>query len=120
MGLQGAHRGEHRTGVTAPIFFNDPNARRQLLEKGEVYTLRRPRETTGYAGARVGSYHKFEDIGQVVVTLVCRQAADEVLQQYVWKSGFPTVAAWRLAASKGATELYRVARATSDSPPAFK
>ena len=89
------------------IFFNVEEARKHLLEKGYVYTLRRKRRT-GRDTARSGSYYRFEDLGEVEVEFVKKISAPEELKPYVHASGFKTVEEWLKHAEEGADHLYKV------------
>ena len=96
--------------AVSPIFFNVPQAKDQLVKRGEVYTLRRKRKSDGPTTARVGNILKFVALGKVDVEHVKDiEACDrDELGEYVGKSGFSTVEAWCSARAAGANSLYHV------------
>jgi hypothetical protein len=93
--------------VTAPIFFNRPAARAQLMRTGRAYTLRR-RRSVGIARAREGSYHRFRDLGLVHVSEVAPRPAPESLSAFLHLSGYSSVAEWESDAAPGADYVYFV------------
>lgn len=94
--------------MVAPIYFNVPEARRQLLDHKKVYTLRRHRETVGHSTARQGSYIDFQSLGNVFIEPVKVIKDKSELEPFVKFSGFETVEKWLEKASKEANHLYLV------------
>jgi hypothetical protein len=93
--------------VTAPIFLNRPEARRQYKLRGLLCTLRK-RRGEGRTRARSGSLFKFEDLGPVLVIKIKERPSDEFLGRFVEFSGFDALAKWKAAAEPGANVLYYV------------
>ena len=98
--------------AASPIFFNVPQAQRQLEEKRCVVTLRRRRKSEGKTHARVGNLFHFRDLGEVTVELlkegITNCEAD--LEPYLEESGFKSTKEWCARATAGADTLYRVCR----------
>lgn len=92
------------------IFFNVPEARRELLDKGLVYTLRSSFRAVGETKAVTGSYHKHEPLCDVEVSRVTTVSHPSDLYPYLHHSGFTNVDDWLQAAKLSARTLYRVDR----------
>lgn len=93
------------------IFFNIAEARKELLDKGLVYTLRSEFRGIGRTEAVMGSYGDHEKLCKVRVSRVMwaiRGAFD--LVPFVNESGFSTTEDWIRAASNTARTLYKVER----------
>jgi len=86
------------------MWFNNPQARIQLLTKGHVFTLRPKIRRTGYEPL---FYDNFEKKGTVLVTYLMEVNIDWWLEPYCNESGFLTIASWRAAAGDSRF-LYRV------------
>jgi|GEM_PF-1742365 hypothetical protein len=97
-----------RAKAVAPIFFNVPEARDQLLNSGQVYTIRRKRKSVGETMAREGNIFQFKELGKVNIELVKEISGPQDLGEYVSRSGFPTAEAWYAKAAAGADHLYDV------------
>ena len=87
-----------------PIWFNVKEARKHLLRRGFVYTLRPRRRRTGRDVLLYGDYRKK---GTVFVEFVKEVTDDRELAKYVGFSGFRSVEEWRSKA-KGGRYLYKV------------
>lgn len=92
------------------VFFNVPEARKQLLEHGVVYSLRMKR-FEGETTAVRGSMFKHESLARVKVELCERNPCDKCLRWHVGESGFASVEAWL----KTALEHYREHKIKSKS-----
>lgn len=93
------------------IFFNVPEARTQLLDKGLVYTLRpRKRKQEGETTAVQGSYFSRKTVCKVNVGFVEKISFAGDLTFYVKQSGFKTIIDWQKA-TKDAKFLYKVTKA---------
>lgn len=76
------------------MYFNEPDVLHELLNKGEVYTVRHyPAER--FAKGRTARYSKVR-FGKVEVETV-GDLSDALLSQYVYKLGFVSVKAWKEA-----------------------
>lgn len=76
------------------MYFNEPDVLHELLNKGEVYTVRHyPAER--FSKTRTARYSKVR-FGKVEVETV-GDLSDALLSQYITKSGFVTVKAWKEA-----------------------
>lgn len=73
------------------IWFNVPEARHHLLEKGSVYTLRPKRRREG---RDMICYNGFGKKGMCRITFVAEIHDDTELIEFVGRSGFPTIEAW--------------------------
>jgi hypothetical protein len=96
--------------MSAPILFNHPKARHQLMREGLVYTLRRPR-SVGIAIAYQGNRFRgmpLRKLGRVMISTQWAYAHDDQLEICLHASGFESVADWRKAAGPTQTHLYRV------------
>jgi hypothetical protein len=79
-----------------PIYFNVEEARKYLIEHGEVYTIRKERHA-GFAMARCGSFMRFDRLGTVNISPVLQlrsMSMEEQLKPFVAQSGFESVARW--------------------------
>ncbi len=76
------------------MFFNVPEARIHLLEKGEVYTVRPKDRRTGKETAVRSNHREKVLLGKVSVEFVKRIACSEDLVPYLEKSGFQNVYDW--------------------------
>lgn len=92
----------------SPMWFNVPEARTHLLERGFVYTLR---PKLRYNHKKVGTdtlmYDGFGDRGTVEYSLAKFIVKDTELEQYVPWSGFDSLEEW-LAKAKESRFLYLV------------
>lgn len=86
------------------IWFNNIWARKELLSKGHVFTLRPKIRKTGYEPL---FYHKFEKRGTVLVTFIEEIKDDVRLQHFLPESGFESIREWK-AAAHDSRFLYRV------------
>ena len=75
------------------IFFNSEKARKHLLEKGYVYTLRFPRRT-GKGKAIKGNNSNREFLCFVYITFIKKIKDPKELEPYVNESGFNSVDEW--------------------------
>ncbi|WP_248910550.1 hypothetical protein [Halocatena marina] len=87
-------------GTVGPIIFADTTARRQLLQEGEVVTLRKTTRTTGetwWRESRLGPKQ-----GDVLVTEIgtVDPKQEESLAEYRELSGFESVRKWQAAIQK--------------------
>ena len=94
------------------IFFNIPEARNQLIEKGLVYTLRSSFRSTGKTRAVTGSYSKHDTLCDVSIERVKTIRHPDDLYPYLHHSGFKDVDTWLSKAAPSARTLYRVERCT--------
>jgi hypothetical protein len=76
---------------TRKIYFNNKNARTQLLEYGSVYTLRRP--SFYHNGIEMAISDKTE-IGEVKVSFIKEIFSIDDLIPYVDNSGFKSAREW--------------------------
>ena len=104
------------------IFFNVPQAKKQLIEFGLVYTLRSGHRGTGRTFAVSGTPPQGEEyLGLVYVTRVTEDVTaynsggyDSVLFRYLEHSGFDSIQEWLAAASPSARTLYRVEKVSDE------
>jgi len=101
------YAGYHPRGREDTMFFNVPEARQQLINKGLVYTLRPKMRRTGKDVAYYGSYYKKEKIGDVTVDFIRQITTPYELKEYVGDSGLEKVEDWWEAA-EGSRFLFRV------------
>ena len=90
------------------IFFNVPEARKQLLEKGLVYTLRSASRSTGVTMAVTGDYSKYTLLCRVRVGKLITVRHPDDLYPYLNHSGFEDVDTWLSKAGPSARTLYGV------------
>ena len=96
------------------IFFNVPEARKELTSKGLVYTLRSSFRGTGETDAVVGSMSSYKRLGsnkrlsRVIVNRIKKINHPDDLYPYLHHSGFSTVDTWLAKASPSARTLYKV------------
>jgi len=90
------------------IWFNNDKARKCLLKRGYVYTLRHLRQGGAIEKREVLMWEKFGSRGTVYVRLWETIDKIENLRKYVSESGFDSVEEWLKAAGNDARELYRV------------
>lgn len=79
-----------------PIYFNVEEARKYLIEHGDVYTIRKER-AVGFTMARYGSYFNFNRLGTVNISPVLQlrsMSMEEQLKPFVAQSGFESVVRW--------------------------
>jgi hypothetical protein len=84
-----------RSNHVGPIIFGHPDARRHLMEEGEVYTFRTSDRTTGETWARES--RTAPKLADVTVTKVCGIPApreDDLNREWGRKSGFRTRERW--------------------------
>ena len=94
------------------IFFNVPEARNQLMEKGLVYTLRSSFRSVGRTRAVTGSYSKNTYLCDVAVSRMITVRHPDDLHPYLHRSGFDDVDNWLSKATPSARTLYKVERLT--------
>jgi len=92
------------------IFFNVPEARDQLMEKGIVYTLRSSTRAVGRTRAVTGGYYEHSLLCLVDVQKVGPISHPDDLYPYVDQSGFKNVDIWMSKATTSARTLYRVTK----------
>jgi len=92
------------------IFFNIPEARNQLMEKGLVYTLRSASRAEGKTRAVEGSYSKHTTLCLVYIERLVTVKHPDDLYPYLGHSGFKDVDTWWGEATPSARTLYRVDR----------
>lgn len=96
------------------IFFNVPQAKKQLVEFGLVYTLRSSFRGTGKTTAVSGPYPGGEFLGFVNVVWVREIIHPDDLYPYVHHSGFSSVDDWLVAATPSSQTLYRVEKVSNE------
>lgn len=92
------------------IFFNVPEARKQLLDNGTVYTLRREQTRVGATYAVTGTTVNNSLLCKVEVTRILKVESPSDLQSYLSKSGFSDVNTWLSKASSSSKTLYKVVK----------
>lgn len=92
------------------IFFNVLEARKQLMDKGVVFTLRREHTQTGLTYAVTGSTTHNTLLCHVEVSRILKVESVHDLCSYLDKSGFDDVDTWLSKASPRARTLYKVVR----------
>ena len=92
------------------IFFNVPKAKKQLVEKGLVYTLRSSFRAVGRTRAVEGSYSKHTTLCMVDVSRTKTVGYPSDLYPYLHYSGFKDVNIWWSKATPTARTLYKVER----------
>ena len=90
------------------IFFNVPEARQQLLDKGFVYTLRPRHRSEGQDIAATGSYYNWKKIADVQIEFIKEIGDIRELEEYVSGSGFDNIYEWKQAAKGDRLFLFRV------------
>ena len=86
------------------IWFQNEKARKQLLEKGFVYTLRPKKRREGFEPL---FWQKFKKRGIVRVRFIGEFGIGESLSKYTRFSGFESLDEW-LKEAKGSRFLYQV------------
>jgi len=79
------------------MFFNVQEARNQLLNHGQVYTIRPKLRKTGRDIAVTGSYYHKERLGEIQIEFVMKvdqERYKEELQPYLIASGFSDIGSW--------------------------
>jgi len=94
------------------IFFNVPEARNQLIEKGLVYTLRSSTRSVGRTRAVTGSYAKNTPLCEVAISRMITVRHPEDLYPYLHHSGFNDIDTWLSKATPSARTLYKVEKFT--------
>jgi len=92
------------------IFFNVPEAREQLANRGLVYTLRSSFRSIGNTRAVTGSYSKHDTLCEVSVQRIETIKHPDDLYPYLHHSGFDDVDTWLSKATPSARTLYKVER----------
>ena len=94
----------------APIYFNIPEPRNQLLKNGVVYTCRhKKRINTGITVARRGNFKKIVELATVDVKYTGRVQKQQELKPYLKESGFETIKEWICTIKDGLPgHLYKV------------
>lgn len=92
------------------IFFNILEARKQLLDSGKVYTLRRSHTSTGVTFAVTGSIPDNHILCKVIVTRIMEVSHPDDLQPFLDRSGFNDIDTWLSKASPRARTLYEVVK----------
>jgi len=92
------------------IFFNVPEAKNQLMEKGLVYTLRSSTRGTGKTRAVEGNYSKHSTLCMVDISRMITVRHPDDLYPYLHHSGFEDVDTWWSKATISSRTLYKVER----------
>jgi len=103
------------------LWMNNPFARRQLLVKGRVYTLRsKPYRLKGKLteGTDVLMWETFGGRGKVRFTFLKKAKSTDELREYRAQSGFSTLDKWLEAAGKSRC-LFLVEMIEQDGRPKY-
>lgn len=91
------------------MFFNVPEARTQLVDKGIVCTLSKKRLAVGKDIAVYPFlYYNHKTLCEIYIVFIKEISSPEELLPYLEESGFKSVEGWLDNAEEGSKYLYRV------------